>query len=172
MWRVTTGVTQISCAVDFDARMSRHATMLTEEPSRLVASSHEVTSLKSLKEAFVTDHSGTDHFEIVQLVLLVPVLTSICQCLCAWAPWHGRSAGLLISAEFLLIVLPATLSVMTSNLMPITITAGVAACTIAYYQWIVSIGPFSDNLQQLAEQPRKRCVRLALCYDASALSTV
>lgn len=111
--------------------------------------------MKSLKEAFVSDHVGTDHFEILQLVLLVPVLSFILQYAHTGA-LNQRSVRGLLCWEYAVIVLPATLSVMVTYLTPLTSAVGVTAFVLACHQLVTHESGLSQNLQQLAEQPRKR----------------
>lgn len=124
---------------------------------------HNVASLKSLKEAFVSDHTGTDHLDVLQLVLLVPCLSFVLQCTYGTArDRHGARCR--ICAECLLIAVPATLSVMTYSISWISATLAVAMCALACHQWQTSNDRCSSSLQQLAEQPRKRSVEVGSSF--------
>ena len=131
--------------------------MLARESWHL-SESHASASMKSLKEAFVSDQVGTDHFEILQLVLLVPLLSFILQCAHAGA-LEQRSIRGLFCREYAVIALPATLSVTVRSLTPSSLTIGIVAIVLACHQLVIDKGGLSRNLQQLAEQPRKRCVK-------------
>lgn len=121
-------------------------------------------SKNALKELFVSDQVGGDHVEVLQLVLLVPLLTTIWQC----APRSQSPSGRHIVCprvipEYAAIVLPATLTVMSTGFWLTSFSVGSACLCVAYYIKRRKDRDFLKILQLLAEQPRKRYPMCSRC---------
>ena len=119
-------------------------------------------SKKALKELFVSGQVGGDHVEVLQLVLLVPLLTAVWQCVPRFTSPSGRqlvcprvSLSVPLS-EYAAIVLPATLTVMSNGSWLTSLSVGSACLLIAYSTQRRKEIDFLKSLRLLIEQPRKR----------------